>query len=972
MAKALWIGLLFLLWARILAVTVETGSLRAFLYGEEPGAAYDNWISHLAEGIADENYNIYAPYDLQTTGFGDFHVADSTETNAWCAMLDQFLAGNFANAQNILTESELPFQIVEFYNTDNGRTLYMIRELPDFKYIDDNGTEDSYDDETGAFTYGWGLYIYDPASTRPIIVTVPHPCDDFPSPALACEAFELWNAKFLLIAGAGREVKWTNIGNYDNNKSISDPSRAATHPFNYAYQRCANLIRTQFNTREWSAQLHSYDWNRHRGYANVQISAGNPKPCPNLPIRDLSNMKHDLINAGEHVMVPANTVGTHSEVLLNQFYAVRYSVHDFIFDDGVHSYAVNSSVDLPAYSSNRQMLYTLSGWNDYDSYDPFFHAEMDELPRCYGENSLSNYLWFYGWDEGTESWDFDNLFTHFLNYYSRWLEDMESVLDETFAMDDLVPPSAPLYLEITGMDEQSVTLAWDRSYSYDFESYEILCSLAPLGEGNYWICDRSAYPFLASQGCESITLNGLDTQSQYYFYIRALDKNNNRSALSNEATIYPEPPTIAVDPLAMDFGVVPVGDSQVQQFTVLNSGDDALTGQIAVPPGFSVSVNNPGKGSVRAVQGSGRWQRQIMEFSVEAESNKIFDLEFEPTQGIDYTSNLEISSNDAVSPTVYITLAGRGNNAPVITLPDSLSFAAGSVLQVDFSPYVFDPDGQSLSLQYGGNDGIEVSISGLTVTFGAGENWCGSEEITFTVSDGFSESSDTMVVCATAANLYARFKAFLQGPYVPGGLMEHGITNVLPLASPYDPAYAVISLPDVSPRYIVDWIYLELRLAANGATNQARSAFLLDDGSVADLEGHEYVGFDYAENRDYYVVLRHRNHLGIMSATAHTFSITPDSAPLIDLSVPGSVYGGNQAGVKLIETGVLALYSGDADANGAVLPSDLNLYWRIQTGLIGYREADFDLDGAVLPSDLNLHWRLNTGLQSQIPLNQSK
>jgi len=246
MAKALWIGLLFLLWARIPAVTVETGSLRAFLYGEEPGSAYDNWISHLAEGIADENYNIYAPYDLQTTGFGDFHVADSTETNAWCAMLDQFLAGNFANAQNILTESELPFQIVEFYNTDNGRTLYMIRELPDFQYIDDNGTEDSYDDETGAFTYGWGLYIYDPASTRPIIVSVPHPCDDFPSPALACEAFELWNAKFLLIAGAGREVKWTNIGNYDNNKSISDPLIDLSVPGSVygGNQACVKLIET--------------------------------------------------------------------------------------------------------------------------------------------------------------------------------------------------------------------------------------------------------------------------------------------------------------------------------------------------------------------------------------------------------------------------------------------------------------------------------------------------------------------------------------------------------------------------------------------------------------------------------------------------------------------------------------------------------------------------------------------------------
>jgi len=95
--------------------------------------------------------------------------------------------------------------------------------------------------------------------------------------------------------------------------------------------------------------------------------------------------------------------------------------------------------------------------------------------------------------------------------------------------------------------------------------------------------------------------------------------------------------------------------------------------------------------------------------------------------------------------------------------------------------------------------------------------------------------------------------------------------------------------------------------------------------------------------------------------------LTAGAAPLIDLSALDSVYGGNQMGVKQVETGVLALISGDADGDGGVLPTDLNLYWRVQTGLSGYRSADFDLDGTVLPSDLNLCWRVNTGLQSQIP-----
>jgi hypothetical protein len=82
----------------------------------------------------------------------------------------------------------------------------MLREIPNDMYYDDNGTVDTYDDEIGAFHYGWGLYIFNPAATRPIIVTVPHPGDDFPTPIIGYDAYSLWNASYLMIAGAGREV----------------------------------------------------------------------------------------------------------------------------------------------------------------------------------------------------------------------------------------------------------------------------------------------------------------------------------------------------------------------------------------------------------------------------------------------------------------------------------------------------------------------------------------------------------------------------------------------------------------------------------------------------------------------------------------------------------------------------------------------------------------------------------------------
>jgi hypothetical protein len=346
-----------------------------------------------------------------------------------------------------------------------------------------------------------------------------------------------------MFSGAGREVKWTNVGSYTNSKSISDPTRAVSHPFNVAYKKFADLIRSEFNQREFSIQIHSFDWNYHAGYPSLQISAGNNKPCPNLPIRDLSSLKLDLINQGSNLMIPANTIGIHHDVFLYDYYAVSYSVHDFTFSDGEVEFNVNGNIDMPAYSQNQQMLYTLSGWNDYDTYDPFFHIEMDELPNCYDQTE-NTYKWFYGWDENRQRWDFDNLYTNFNEFYMPWVHNLESVLEPMFAMNDGMAPTAPSGLAVQNQSLYSITLSWTKSDSYDFSSYEVLYGTAPIGLDNYQIFDRANAALLASPDCESITVTGLNNANEYFFAIRAKDKNNLVSPLSNSVTTIPAPANV--------------------------------------------------------------------------------------------------------------------------------------------------------------------------------------------------------------------------------------------------------------------------------------------------------------------------------------------------------------------------------------------------------------------------------------------
>ena len=233
-------------------------------------------------------------------------------------------------------------------------------------------------------------------------------------------------------------------------------------------------------------------------------------------------------------------------------------------------------------------------------------------------------------------------------------------------------------------------------------------------------------------------------------------------------------------------------------------------------------------------------------------------------------------------------------------------------------------------------------------------------------------SQDGDIIIEPPLYIYTGIKVFLQGPYImgTGGTMTHVLIDInrLPLTSPYDPTLTLTAFPNVAPRLIVDWIYVQLRTTSTGAFEQPQSCFLLNDGTVVDLTGSHLLTFNYTGAIQYYTVVRHRNHLGVMSATRSVFSTDPLETTINDLTVLNSVYGGNYFGIKEIEPGILALYSGDADQNKVIAPMDINNYYRPQSGLLyGYYSADFNLDSNVTPIDQNNYCRPNTGRLSQIP-----
>jgi len=161
--KKIELVFIFLIFATALfSVIEETDSLKDFLYGEAPTCEYDDWMSHIVEGIADPGYNLYAPWDVQSEGFGDYVIPTEGDLVSWSLIIDEFLLGNLDEAQSMIDTTSYPYQVVIFNDTDTDRTFYMLREIPNDSHYDNNQTEDPGDDEFGAFDYGWGLYLYYP------------------------------------------------------------------------------------------------------------------------------------------------------------------------------------------------------------------------------------------------------------------------------------------------------------------------------------------------------------------------------------------------------------------------------------------------------------------------------------------------------------------------------------------------------------------------------------------------------------------------------------------------------------------------------------------------------------------------------------------------------------------------------------------------------------------------------------------
>lgn len=238
------------------------------------------------------------------------------------------------------------------------------------------------------------------------------------------------------------------------------------------------------------------------------------------------------------------------------------------------------------------------------------------------------------------------------------------------------------------------------------------------------------------------------------------------------------------------------------------------------------------------------------------------------------------------------------------------------------------PDGSDLTVTTQWNAGEELadfdrvsstvgttSNNGTTVDWGSNSSASGSGPYANTTS-GITSTGTLMEGDSYYSGLIIDLKAFLAGAYnATNDNMDKTLNALLPLTDPYGLSTTVSSVPATA----VDWIKIELRDAGNHATVLHSFARFIDqDGQVINEDGTD-CKMTGVISGSYYVAVVHRNHFGIVSNN----TVNLASSPTLSFESVQALAWQNgsvttNAAMKEVETGVFAMWDGDANGDGQV------------------------------------------------------
>jgi len=228
---------------------------------------------------------------------------------------------------------------------------------------------------------------------------------------------------------------------------------------------------------------------------------------------------------------------------------------------------------------------------------------------------------------------------------------------------------------------------------------------------------------------------------------------------------------------------------------------------------------------------------------------------------------------------------------------------------------------------------------------------------------GTLSGENNALACVTNQTL--QLKVFLEGPFSAGtGSMSKTLntSNLIPLAQPYNITpfnYAGTESLASLPTDMVDWVLVQLSsdpaVTGNSDIVRSKAAVLLSNGSVVDPGGTS-LSFSGLSGSSYYVIVRHRNHMAVVTPTAVSLS----SGSTVDLTTSTLTYNGIAQCKQVGASNYYVMKAGNADGNMNINTFDF-VQWKNQNAQLGqYLKGDFDMNANVNTFDF-VKWKANNG-----------
>lgn len=243
------------------------------------------------------------------------------------------------------------------------------------------------------------------------------------------------------------------------------------------------------------------------------------------------------------------------------------------------------------------------------------------------------------------------------------------------------------------------------------------------------------------------------------------------------------------------------------------------------------------------------------------------------------------------------------------------------------------------------------------------------------ITDGINWCIDSVTVTVEHP-IELEIKAFLEGPYLNNNMPQYlNLLGFIPNDQPFNAApwnYEGEESATEIPQTVVDWILIELRETDGGVSTATsdkiiatKACFIRNDGNIVDLDGASLVNINADMQGDnLFVVLKHRNHLPVISTHALVESV---GIYQYDFTTFAEQTFGAEHSCSEVSTGIWGLSSGNGDGDNEINNLDKNEIWFPAEGNFGYERADFNMDGQVNDSDKEVDWEHNTGKGTKIP-----